>query len=850
MNLKKFICAVLSAAALSASINAFAAIPSDVAGTRYEEPVQVLNSLKIMIGDDNGTFRLDDTIVRSEVAKMAVHAMGMEGLAESSKGHADFKDVSEDHWANGYIHVATSLGLIVGDGDGNFRPNDEITYAEAMTIFVRATGYEPSAASKGGYPNGYMTVGSSAGLSDNVQCAASSPISRGNVAFLTENALEAKLMEQTGFGSNIKYEITDKTLLEDKLKVKKLEGQVTAVGGASIDGSAALAKNQIKIDEKVYQVSENFVNLLGHRVDYYLKENSSGNDEVILAVAKKGQNSTLEIKAELFSAVIEQNSNNAIEYFKSEDSSAKYTAQLSNDAVMIYNGKKVEFDKSLLDISDKEGAITLLDTAKTGKYNIVFINEYKNIVVDQVTSSNKITDKYGNGTLKLDEGISYTIKRGFDEIKISDLKEYDVLSVYESKDKTLCSILVTSNKVEGKITAKDSKGVYINGEHYKVAKNYTDLLEINTDGVFYLDISGKIAAVDSANVLSSNYAYLLNAYTNSGTEVSSFKLYTKTGEEKVLEANDKIRFNGSTVTAKSAVTTLNSGGSTQKQLVTFAENADGKITELETAKDNSASGKVEKDSFTLNYKLSDTKYDADLSKLGNVRIDDDTIIFSIPEGSTDYEILDKKIFEDEQSYNAHIYDMTENYTARVVVLTNADLKASAESALAVVKQISEAINDEDEKTQMIKVLVDGEEKNIFAQDDTVLVKNGDDPLEMGDLIQYKTNAKDEIVSVRVLLDISDKETEASQTPAENLRTVYGKVTKKFTNSINVTVNDASEENYTLSSDVKVYSVDTTISKNNVQSVSAADIQKYDNDENNRIFLKLYKGIVQEAVIIK
>ena len=36
-------------------------------------------------------------------------------------------------------------------------------------------------------------------------------------------------MEQTGFGSDGKYEITEKTLLKDKLKVTKDTGRITAI---------------------------------------------------------------------------------------------------------------------------------------------------------------------------------------------------------------------------------------------------------------------------------------------------------------------------------------------------------------------------------------------------------------------------------------------------------------------------------------------------------------------------------------------------------------------------------------------------------------------------------------------
>ena len=84
---KKFMASVIALATVAAQGTAFASIlPEEIVGTKYEEPIQVLSALKIMVGDDNGNLRLDDTIKRSEVAKMVVHAMGMDHLAESSKG--------------------------------------------------------------------------------------------------------------------------------------------------------------------------------------------------------------------------------------------------------------------------------------------------------------------------------------------------------------------------------------------------------------------------------------------------------------------------------------------------------------------------------------------------------------------------------------------------------------------------------------------------------------------------------------------------------------------------------------------------------------------------------------------
>ncbi len=852
-SLKKFLCSAAAVSVFLPAIPSLAAIPADVAGTRYEEPVQILAALGIMNGDENGQFRLEDTIIRSEVAKMAVHAMALDAAADAAKGTSQFTDVANDHWANGYINIATSLGLIEGDGDGKFRPNDNISYAEAMAIMVRATGYAVSANENGGYPTGYMAVGTSNGLSKNVQATAAEKITRGNVAYLTSNALEVKLMEQKEFGSSSSYQVTEKTLLGDKLKVTKSTGQIKAVEKASVTGSSSLGKDQVTIGDKTYKSRTNLSNLLGYNVTYYVQEITSGDDEVILALPIASKNKTIKIDSESFSKLTTKNGNTAVEYFTSGSDTKTAAAEINSDPIMIYNGKYEAFDKQQLDMTDVSGNVTLLDADSDGKYEIVFVTKYENIVVDEVSASKRISGKYGNTSIKLDDSVDYTLTLGGFDIELSELKEYDVLSVAKSLDNELYNIIVTRNPIVGKVSAKDKDGVYIGDKQYKIANSYPDSINVGLDGVFYLDAEGKIAAIDTSSRLSSGYAYLVRAYTNTNTDENSiFKLFTKDGKEETFTAAEKIKFNGKSGTrAENAVKELNNNGSsTTKQLVTFSTNADGKLISIETAKDNTSTGAVDIENFTKNYELTNAKYNASTSKLGNVRISDNTIIFEITDDSADYTIRQKDIFEDEQSYDASIYDMSENYTAKVVVLTNSAITANADSPLAVVKSIVTASNSDDEETDMLRALINGKEQSIYAESDKVLVKDGGSKLEAGDLIQYRTNSAGEITSIRVLMDIKTKNTETTLTPSENLTTVYGKVTKKFSNTINVTVNDGSVANYSIPENVNVYEVDTQVSKNNINIAAVKDIQSFDKDENNRVFIKFYKDVIREIVIIK
>lgn len=852
-SIKNIVIGILTAAFTMAPLTTFASIlPEGVAGTRFEEPVQILAALGIMVGDDDGAFRLDDNIKRSEVAKMAIHALGLEDIADSRKGESKFPDVSVNHWANGYINLATAQGLIVGDDLGNFRPDDSITYSEAMAIFVRALGYEVMAEDKGSYPEGHVVVAGSIGLTKSVQGATNKPITRGNVAFLTNNALTVGLMEKVGYGNNASYEITDKTLLKDKLDVTKHQGQINAIPYTSLEGESNLNDGEIRIGETVYETAYNMNNLFGYNVNYYLKSNDEG-DIIILAIPQKDQNSTITINADLFEGITTKAEKKAIEYYEKEDAAKPTVTALEDTAKLIYNGKALELTDENLNISGKSGEMTLLDTDRNGIYDIVFITEYYNIVVEEVTSTGKIVDKYGAPTIKLgeDEDVSYRIVRGLQEIEVKDLKEYDILSVAESKDGELFDIKVSNQTVSGKITGKDSKGVYVQGKHYKVAANYPEEITMGTEGVFYLDIEGKIAAINDKVVVSDNYGYLIKAYASDETEKATFRIFTKEGKEVTFTANEKIRYNGATgQKAVDVVDNFLQDGKTVKQLVTYTTNSAGNLTAIYTAEDNTATGNAKDGKFTLDYKMDEAVFNEKTNSLGSIRLTDKTYIFDIQDDVADYSIADIKMFEDKQKYNVMVFDVTEEFTAKAIVVTNAEFQTNSEAPIAVVDKVITEINDEDEETERLYAFIDGKKVEILAEDTGILVKGEGAKLESGDIIQYKTNDKGEVVSIRVLFDIDAKATEKNETPVEDLEILYGKVTKKFANSINVTVNGGSVRNIVLPSDVVVYTVDTTKTKNQIAVGTTGDIQAFDEDEGNRVFVRIQDEILKEVVVIK
>ncbi len=844
---KRIIAAILGGAVSVASIPAVAAVvPNEIKGTRYEEAVSVLSALMIMNGDENGEYRLDDTIIRSEAAKMAVTAMGMQNAADSAKGGNDFLDVSAEHWANGYIHVAVSLGLIEGDGDGNFRPNDEITYREAVAIMVRAAGYETSAQAKGGYPKGHLSVASENKMTKSVEGSEDAPITRGNVAVLTNNTLEVNKMEQTGFGSNIRYEVTDETLLSDNLETEKFNGQIKAVGEMTLAGIKAVNDNQIMINDSVYSLAYPAGELLGYNVTAYARKTGSGENEIILAMPVSGKNKTAKLSSDLFVGLTKKGSNDAIEYYAEESASKVTTSVLDSSVQLIYNNRGAEFNTDLINIADKNAYMTMLDTDNDSDFDILFVTEYKNLIVDHV-SSNKVTGK-DNTVIKF-EDMDYRMYQGFNKIEPKELKEWDVLSVAKSLDGNYTEIYVNREVINGKVTSKSESGYVIGGTEYKGAVGLSDTITIGQTADFCIDIGGKIAAVKAVSNVSDAYAYLTNAYKNESGDSVLIKLTDKSGETMTLTLAQRVRVNGSNVNAEEAFGSLKNDGKVVRQLITYKKNANNLVSELNIANDKSESGVADTEHFTLNKKLTNELYNSGTGKLGNIRITDSTVVFDISD-INNIAVTDKSAFDNNQTYTGFVYDMSESYSAGVVVLTDTAFKPAADTAIAVVKKLSSGTNSDDENVDILTALYDGKETELMAKDDKTLVKGEGKKLAAGDIIQYKLDSEGNIAGIRVLLDSSQRTTEFNNEYEKDSVAVYGKVTKKFNDSINVSVNDGAAVNYSIGESVPVYSIDNTRNKNNILVSSFDEISVFDEDENNRVFIRIYDDEVKEIVIVK
>ena len=190
-NLKKLISTVAAVAMLASTASVFALDFPDVdESASYANSVEALTALGVVNGDDNGLFNPENTVTRAEFAKMVVEALG-EGDAAASSTYTKFAD-TKGHWAAGYVEAGVSAGFINGYDEDNFGPDDTVQYAQAVKMLVGALGYDVYASKQGGWPSGYLSYGSSLDIINGVSVASNeTELTRAQCAVLIFNAMKA-----------------------------------------------------------------------------------------------------------------------------------------------------------------------------------------------------------------------------------------------------------------------------------------------------------------------------------------------------------------------------------------------------------------------------------------------------------------------------------------------------------------------------------------------------------------------------------------------------------------------------------------------------------------------------------
>ena len=108
---------------------------SDIGSVDWaKDAILYLNNKKILSGDGNGKFRPNDNITREEFTKLVVMAFGI----PSAKNKAGFDDVAEENWAKDYINAAYENGIVNGISESKFGFGTNISRQDMALMVLRA----------------------------------------------------------------------------------------------------------------------------------------------------------------------------------------------------------------------------------------------------------------------------------------------------------------------------------------------------------------------------------------------------------------------------------------------------------------------------------------------------------------------------------------------------------------------------------------------------------------------------------------------------------------------------------------------------------------------------------------
>ena len=89
----------------------------------------------VLEGYPDGLFKPNRRVSRAEMATMVVKGYNLD--VTTGCDNLTFKDVPSNHWAKSYISKGVSENMIAGKGNNLFKPNEDISRTEALTIMSK-----------------------------------------------------------------------------------------------------------------------------------------------------------------------------------------------------------------------------------------------------------------------------------------------------------------------------------------------------------------------------------------------------------------------------------------------------------------------------------------------------------------------------------------------------------------------------------------------------------------------------------------------------------------------------------------------------------------------------------------
>ncbi len=841
---------------------------ADCVNTKYYESTTLLKNINLVSGYTKFEFKPENNITRAEFSKLIATTLNMHSTSFAKQ---IFADLPSGHWANSDVATLYGLGIIKGDENGFFYPENTITYQEALKILVATLGYTISAEESGGYPVGYNIIANRLNITNNIDLKYEDTINRGTASILLFNILDTEVISQTTFGNkNNRYQKGQNTILSLYHNIFKIQGLLTDVNGMSVI-SDSFHKNKVVISDEEYSIGDYPMdNLLGHKIDAYIKFDK---ENVVLFAKPQLDSDEIILSPSNFYAI----ENNAILYTDEYGNDKKIN--FTDNTRVLYNGRYLTRMALLDNFEFTSGFIKIISHPYNNSADVILIDDYKTYHISADSKIGySITDKLsGTVDLHLDKAENIKVERYGENIDFSpELRVYkdDILQIATSNDGTISKVFITNNKLSGKLNfiSLEDKTCKIDLNEYRLSKCFNfNLLKnyLGKHSVAYTDINGLIYTIEGLDH-STQYGYLVRTANNNPFNSSGkLKIITQSGTADVYNINEYTKMNGEKTTVSSILNLDN-------KLIRFTAKSDNTIINIEIADTLSAS--VGNDAFSLNYISDSSKYYGENMRLFEsiYQLNSDTKIFVLPENKEkieDYKVQNYSYLITNKNYKVSLYDVKDDYSigAAVIDLAGSEARTLENSdPIGIITDI-ENIHDKDGNLCLaVSVIVNGENKYIYfdslggkdvtdnwidnykARD----TSNGNNPFHIGEVLQYYMDSESHCKYFKMLLTndiiksnqyyerhLYDYGTLTQQSYFSELYSSYGIVTDKFSDKILIT---AAENNYkrTISTNnCKIYRYSK--SKKKLYPADTTDIQ-----ENNEVFVRLNFTSVKEIIIIE
>ncbi len=801
-NIKRVI-SMLLAAAMVLSMSTFVAFAED-STTNEEAADAVLSSaagteLASMPNDDvqyadaykfdysMGLFEMledgywqNEKVTRAEFATIVAKMLKANTAGYPRYGSSPYVDIDASNFAYSSVCYLTEIGILSGDGNSEFRPNDPILVNEASKMIMCALGYQDACEiTNGGFPNGYTTFALRQGIYNGLSLSYTDSMTAMQMAKMVRNAMEAYLMETVVYRADGTADVRvsdSKTLLTETYKIKNETGYVEGTYFSYLTGSEVDLENEVIIDGTCYQFADGYdmEALLGYEVNYYYMEDVSGyrRDYIAYCEPRKDKNKEYDIMAkDIVSLTADK-----IVYNDANDKEKTLTFDAST--LISYNGKPY-YELSDVSMAIKEGHIKVVTHESSTKASAVLIQEQFDGLFDRYNKSTYQVIFQDSMTVSLPElkfDTSYHTGLTLDGKAISpeDLVKNDAITYCVSKDGQYIRGYVSRNVVSGTIsttrteeyTAGDYQVVTLAGNEYVVSAYCTKEITSGFTSDFQITYDGRLLGTNSTTSTGGNYGYLIKFASGDDAFSSTFRIKVLDRQGKVSEYTSATKVNSNINGEEkqwSASDIINSRAFDDRQLVVFDVNSEGKLKSLYQAFDYT---KYLDDPDTLDFgKYYDETGRYSNGLIGSSAIEDSTLIFKIPfvdrDRDEDYKVIKKSDLSN-GSYNAQIYDIRKGVANVLVIQDKEPNKVSDTANTLVIDKFSTAWDEENQqKVLELDGWSNGEYVSLKIDDDvsqaeslTLQEEKDIKSLVRGDVIQYELGSNDYIYTYRVLFNYS------------------------------------------------------------------------------------------------